>query len=81
MRAVFTVLLFLSVLVAPWWVPSLIALVLVVRYRAYEVPIAGVLMDILYGIPQGYFYGYLLTIVGVLIFVCAELLKRELLLS
>jgi hypothetical protein len=50
-------LLFFSVILLPWWVATALAVVLSTRYVAYEILVAGFLMDAMYGVAQSSFLG------------------------
>jgi hypothetical protein len=50
-RVLLGVIMFMSVVFAPWWVPALVALGLTLRFRAWEVILAGMFMD-LYWMPS-----------------------------
>ena len=52
------VLLFLSIILLPWWVGSVIAVLLSTRYVAYEILFAGFLMDSMYGVMQPSFLSF-----------------------
>jgi hypothetical protein len=47
-RLVLAVLLFLSVIFTPIWVSAIIALALALRFRAWEVVVAGLLVDLMW---------------------------------
>ncbi|MAF59613.1 MAG: hypothetical protein QF858_01140 [Candidatus Pacebacteria bacterium] len=48
-RLTLSILLFISILLLPWWVSGILALTLLIFRPAYEVIIAGLLIDLLYG--------------------------------
>lgn len=49
-RLILGIIMFTSVVFAPWWVPLIAALALSARFRAWEVVLAGMFMD-LYWMP------------------------------
>jgi hypothetical protein len=55
-RAVLAVTMFSSAFLLPWWVGAFVGVFLAVRYRAWEVVLFGLLLDILW-LPQGFLYG------------------------
>lgn len=62
-----------SVLFAPWWVPLLCMIVLSLRYPAWEVPLIGLFMDLMW-LPATGFELPLFLIGGILlIWICAPL--------
>ncbi len=80
-RISFTVLLLSAVLYAPWWFALLLALCGAFYFsRYYEVIILGVFADILYGTFGGMLVGYGMQgfLLGVVIFMVMERVKREL---
>jgi hypothetical protein len=80
MRVVFDIVLFLSLFIVPWWLSLSVALVGVFFFsRFYEIIIAGVVVDILYGVPQASFFGfqYISSIVTVLFFIGGEYIKKR----
>ena len=63
----------LGVLFAPWWVPLLCMIVLSLRYPAWEVPLIGLLMDLVW-LPATGLELPLFLIGGILIvWICAPL--------
>ncbi len=72
-RIILDILLFLSVLFAPWWVSVLLALIFMIYFRNFiEIIIAGFIIDILYGNGQMYF-----TVGSLVVFVFLHLFKRK----
>lgn len=73
---------FASIIFAPWWVPFLCALALCLRFRAWEVILAGMFMD-LYWMPN--YIGLdslpLATIVSLVLLFGLEPLRRQLLIG
>jgi hypothetical protein len=58
-RAVSFAILLLSIFFAPWWFSFLLYVIgLFLFERFYEGVLALSLMDLLYGIPEGKFYGF-----------------------
>lgn len=51
LRAFLAAACFVSVVFTPWWVPLVIAIILCLRFRAWEVVLAGMFMD-LYWMPS-----------------------------
>ncbi|OHB19459.1 MAG: hypothetical protein A2854_00630 [Parcubacteria group bacterium RIFCSPHIGHO2_01_FULL_56_18] len=83
LRIVLAAACFLSVVFAPWWVAALCALLLCLRFRAWEVIIAGILMD-LYWMPFSVSFASfdsipLATIVSIALVFGLEPLRRQLL--
>jgi hypothetical protein len=82
LRLILAVSCFLGVVWAPWWVPLLIAIALCLRFRAWEVVLAGMFMD-LYWMPQYLSFSFdaipLATIASVVILFGLEPLRRQLL--
>ncbi|MFZ2886821.1 MAG: hypothetical protein WA021_03310 [Minisyncoccia bacterium] len=83
-RTLFTLALFASVVFAPWWIALAFAVALSLRWRAWEVVIAGVLFDMLW-LPSLSFsswdtvpLGTILSLVLILVF---EPLRRQLLIG
>jgi hypothetical protein len=73
---------FVSVVFAPWWVPAILAFALCLRFRAWEVILAGMFMD-LYWMPA-YIGLHSLpgaTIVAILFVFGLEPLRRQLLIG
>lgn len=73
---------FVSVIFAPWWVPAILALALCLRFRAWEVVLAGMFMD-LYWMPTYIGLGSLplATIFTLIILFGLEPLRRQLLIG
>ncbi len=80
MRAFVGGLSFASILFAPPWLPLICAGALTVRFRAWEVLIAGALIDLLYVPPEG-LYGIPIpaTLFAFILFVGFEPIRRKLL--
>lgn len=55
-RVALAILMFCSAFLLPWWIGAIVGLVLAVRYRAWEVVLFGVLLDVLW-LPNGLFFG------------------------
>ena len=74
--------MFVSVIFAPWWVPAIFALALCLRFRAWEVILAGMFMD-LYWMPAyiGLHSLPVATIVAILLVFGLEPLRRQLLIG
>ncbi len=72
MRLMFDGLLVLSVFLLPWWCVFVIGAVLLLLSGSYEIILAGLLWDSLYGASNEIFFGirYILTVVFI---VCALL--------
>jgi hypothetical protein len=84
-RVVLAFLCFASVIFAPWWVPAILALALCLRFRAWEVILAGMFMD-LYWMPSYIGWGSLdalplATIVAVVLVFGLEPIRRQLLIG
>jgi hypothetical protein len=85
LRLVLAVACFASVVFAPWWVPAIIAVILCFRFRAWEVILAGMFMD-LYWMPAYIGWGPLdslplATIVAIILVFGFEPIRRQLLLG
>lgn len=84
-RVLLDILMFVSIIFAPWWVPTLIAFMLCLRFRAWEVVLAGMFMD-LYWMPQYVSFTSfdsipLGTVIAVLFLFGFEPLRRQLLIG
>jgi len=81
-RFLLALVCFASIIFAPWWVPFLCALALCLRFRAWEVILAGMFMD-LYWMPN--YIGLdslpLATIVSLVLLFGLEPLRRQLLIG
>ena len=85
LRVVLGVVCFASIIFAPWWVTALLAFLLSVRFRAWEIILAGFFMD-LYWMPSGVLISNpsfdtlpLATMVSLLFLFGLEPLRRQLL--
>lgn len=81
-RLVLALSCFAGIIFAPWWVPAIFALALCLRFRAWEVILAGMFMD-LYWSPS--YIGLqslpVATIVAILLVFGLEPLRRQLLIG
>jgi hypothetical protein len=68
-----------GVFFAPWWVPALCMLLLSLRYPAWEVPLIGLLMDLVW-LPGAHVALPLYMIFGIVVVWAASPLRRQLLL-
>jgi len=82
-RAALALALFASVVLAPWWVALIIAFALSLRFRAWEVVMAGILYDFIW-MPE--FVSFtslesvpLATLTGLALVFILEPLRRRLL--
>lgn len=82
LRLLLATICFVSIVFAPWWVPLLCALALCLRFRAWEVILAGMFMD-LYWMPTYAGLGSLplATIVCLVLLFGLEPLRRQLLIG
>lgn len=81
MRYVLFVIGFVSVFFAPLWVAALVALLLSLRWRAWEVLVLGAFVDILW-FPSGFMFGVpLATIFCIALVWILEPLRTQLLLG
>lgn len=85
LRIALGIAMFASIIFAPWWVPVLCALALCLRFRAWEVILAGMFMD-LYWMPEYIAFGSwestpLATIVAIFLVFGLEPLRRQLLIG
>lgn len=80
-RIFLDIMLFLSVLFAPWWASVLIAVTILSIADAFEVILAGVALDALYSTPLAGFamIEVLFTILFAGLFISAWYVKRHLL--
>jgi hypothetical protein len=70
---------FVSAIFFSWWIPLVIMLLLSLRWRAWEVPLLGLLMDFLW-LPAGALYFIpLCTILAVALLWVFEPLRTQLL--
>ncbi len=78
-RITLGILLFASVLYFPWYVTLLIALIIVARTSGYEVLIAGLCVDLLYGDRGiwGLEVPFLATGTAVILFFAAHFIKKN----
>lgn len=77
-RVVLNALLLLSVAWFPWWVSLVVVIVLVSRYRAYEVILWGGMIDLLYGSTASVGMPFLSTATFALLLALAEVIKPRL---
>lgn len=79
-RPLLAAALFASVLFLPWFVTLALALALVALANAYEVILAGFLLDLLYGVDGmfGVPMPFLGTTTAFILFAAAYLIKRNL---
>ncbi len=54
-------------ILAPWWIPVACMVLLSVRFRAWEVPFIGLLIDLLWRAPSSFHTLPLFTILGVVL--------------
>lgn len=85
LRAFLGTLCFLSVIFAPWWVTLSIAIIICLRFRAWEVVAAGIFMD-LYWMPFSVSLGSwgafpCATLASIVILIVLEPLRRQLLIG
>lgn len=81
MRIVLSSLGLVGILVAPVWVPALLAIILSLRFRAWEVPVLGLLTDFLW-LPQVAGHAVPVATIAAVVLVWAfEPVRREFLLS
>lgn len=78
-RIVLVLLALLGALFMPWWVPVLCMLVLSLRYEAWEVPLIGLWMDLLW-LPGGHLGIPYFTLFGLFVAWAATPIRRQLLL-
>lgn len=58
-RILFTIILFVAILITPWWVAFILSLAGFFYFNSYYEAIAlGALFDILYGVSGNFFLGY-----------------------
>jgi hypothetical protein len=84
-RLLVGVVMFWGVLFAPWWVPLICAVLLTLRFRAGEVILAGMFMD-LYWMPSlvsltSFDTVPFATIVAIILFFGLEPVRRQLLIG
>lgn len=79
LRLALNILLWGGVVVAPVWFVALVALILLIRFRAIEVIFAGMLYDILYAapVPNLLYYQFLFTSITLVAFITTEYVKRQ----
>ncbi len=82
-RIILAIALFASVLLAPWWLPLVLTIILAARWRAGEAIVAGILYDILW-LPGGVFFTSfdtipLATIISIVLVFIFEPVRRQLL--
>lgn len=76
-RVLLTVSMFLGAFLFPWWVGALCGVLLAIRYRAWEVILFGVLVDVLW-LPSSMWYGIPIATCAAFILVWAlEPLRRQ----
>lgn len=80
-RIIFDVILFLSIVAfAPWWVVVIFAIALTFYFpNYYEIIVAGVLLDAIYGTPQTLFFDSALffSLGFLIIFLLVNILKKR----
>ncbi len=79
-RTIATVALFLSVFFLPWWITVLLAIVgILFIQNFYEVVVAGLLIDLLYGTDTSLFFGFsaVFTIGALALVVLGERFKKN----
>jgi len=79
-RIALNIMTLTSVIILPWWVSVIFILVLITRYRAYEILFWGFLLDILYSspIPSLLNTTLLFTIISLVVFILADITKKHL---
>ena len=79
-RICFALVGFCGVLVAPWWVPLACMVLLSLRYAAWEVPLMGLLTDLVWFSHGGFFAFHIFTVLGIALVWLAYPLRRQFLL-
>ena len=84
-RIILDIALFVSVIFAPPWIAALFACALAARWRAWEVIVAGMLMDFLWMPASVSFLSVhsipWVTLISIALVFCLEPLRRQLLLG
>lgn len=76
-RIIFNLLLLGVIFYTPWWVVATVAFIGAFLFPSfYEIILAGVLFDLLYGISSHPMRGALGLVVAIVLFVVARRLKR-----
>jgi hypothetical protein len=71
---------FLGAFFAPWWVPFICMILLSLRFSAWEVPLIGLCVDLLW-LPSGTHFALpLFTLLGIALVWAASPLRKQLLL-
>ena len=78
-RIFLTIIFFVSVLFAPWWLSVLLAIILLSYFGAYfEVIVGGIVMDSMFGVPIIALFNteFLYTIMFAILVLTAYFAKR-----
>lgn len=80
LRLIFSITMFASVFLCPWWITSILAVIVLFVWEAYEVIGAGFLLDAVYAsqVPLFFSIEYIFTIASILFFITIHLLKKRL---
>lgn len=77
-RIIFDIILFVSLFYIPWWGVGVIAFMGAFTYpHYYEIIVAGIILDILYGAQSFPFSGIYNTVSSVLMLYFASYLKKS----
>ena len=79
-RTIAITTLFLSVFLLPWWITVLLAVAgVLLIHNFYEVVIAGVLIDLLYGTSTAFFFDFsaVFTVSALLLVFLGERFKKN----
>ena len=75
-RLLFSLMTLVSVLLLPWWITSLLALIgMILLPRFFEAPIAAVLAQILYGSSDIEWYRNIILI-SIIVFILVEIILK-----
>ena len=80
-RIIFDILLFLSVLVCPWWFTALFSIAILYYLKNFnEIVLFGLVMDILYGRLSATFhwYDYKFTLFFLILLLTSYFIKKRL---
>jgi hypothetical protein len=80
-RVIFSVLLFLSIFVFPWWTTALLAFIGIFVFKHfYEFIGAGIITYAIYSIPGSNITPFLFALIISVVYICIQIFRRYIIL-
>jgi hypothetical protein len=71
-------ILILAIVTLPWWFAAALIILWCVLFDFFEAAVYGLVLDILYAVPDGFFYSHIFLILATILYLISVVIRPNL---